>query len=84
MGSPLRGITQREGGKLALEDMAAYRPLGTEPLKASYGDFQVVALGPPNTGGLITLGALNIAEVGVEKIRPLRKFSGSPLLSDPS
>jgi gamma-glutamyltranspeptidase len=61
-------IAQREGGKITLEDLAAYRPLWTEPLQASYADYQVVLLGPPNTGGFITLGGLGLAEVaGLKK-----------------
>ena len=53
---------------MTLDDMAAYRPLWTEPLQASYGDYEVVLLGPPNTGGYVTLGALQLAEVaGLKK-----------------
>ena len=62
------GLVQREGGKMTLDDLAAYRPLWTEPLQAAYRDYQVVLLGPPNTGGFITLGALQLAEVaGLKK-----------------
>ena len=55
-------LVQREGGKVTLADMAAYRPLWTEPLQVSYGDYQVVSLGLPNTGGFITLEGLKLAE----------------------
>ena len=55
-------LVQREGGKMTLADMGAYRPLWTEPLRVSYGDYQVVSLGLPNTGGFITLEGLKLAE----------------------
>jgi len=57
-------LVQREGGTLTLDDLASYRPLWTEPLKTDYGRFQLVALGPPNVGGLTTLSELQIAAAG--------------------
>jgi len=61
-------LVQREGGKMTLKDLAAYRPLWTEPLQDSYGAYQVVSLGPPSIGGYITLGGLKLAEVaGLKK-----------------
>lgn len=54
---------QREGGKLNLEDLAAYRPLWSEPLNIAYGDYQVFTLGLPNRGGLETLASLKLVEV---------------------
>jgi gamma-glutamyltranspeptidase/glutathione hydrolase len=53
---------QREGGKMTLDDLAAYRALWTEPLETSYRDYRVISLGPPNAGGLQTLGSLKLAE----------------------
>jgi gamma-glutamyltranspeptidase / glutathione hydrolase len=62
-------LVQREGGKMTLEDVAAYRPLWTEPLQASYGGYQVALLGLPNTGGFITLGGLQVIEAaGLKKL----------------
>jgi gamma-glutamyltranspeptidase/glutathione hydrolase len=52
---------QREGGKMTMDDLAAYRAMWTEPLQISYGDYRVVSLGPPNTGGLLTLGSLKLS-----------------------
>ncbi|HYL78906.1 MAG TPA: gamma-glutamyltransferase [Bryobacteraceae bacterium] len=60
---------QREGGKITLEDLAAYRPMWTEPLQVFYHGYQVVTLGPPNRGGLIALGSLKLAEAA-----DLKKF----------
>jgi len=53
---------QREGGKITLEDMAAYKVLWTEPTRATYHGYEVTSLGLPSLGGLQTLGALKLAE----------------------
>jgi gamma-glutamyltranspeptidase / glutathione hydrolase len=59
---------QREGGKLTLQDLAAYRALWTEPIETTYRDYQLVSLEKPNTGGLQTLGCLKVAEAaGLKK-----------------
>ena len=55
-------LVHREGGKMTLDDLSAYRPLWKEPLQVSYGDYQVASLGLPNTGGFITLEGLKLAE----------------------
>jgi len=49
---------------MALDDLAGYRPLWTEPLQISYRDYHVISLGLPNTGGFQTLGSLKMAEAG--------------------
>jgi gamma-glutamyltranspeptidase/glutathione hydrolase len=54
---------QREGGKMTLADLSAYRPEWTEPLRMPYRGYEVVSLGSPNIGGLHTLAALKLAEV---------------------
>jgi gamma-glutamyltranspeptidase/glutathione hydrolase len=60
---------QREGGKMTLEDLAGYRAMWTEPLAMPYRGYQVVSLGAPSKGGLMTLGSLKVAEVA-----DLRKY----------
>jgi len=67
---------QREGGKITLEDLAAYRPMWIEPLQASYRDYQVVTVGPPNRGGLIVLGSLKLAEAA--DLKKLGHYASSP------
>jgi gamma-glutamyltranspeptidase/glutathione hydrolase len=57
-------IVQREGGKMTMEDLAAYRATWTEPIEVSYDGYRVVSLGLPSTGGLLTLGSLKVAEAG--------------------
>jgi len=53
---------QREGGKVTVDDLRAYRPTWSEPLRISYRDFEVASLPPPNFGGAATLGALKVVE----------------------
>jgi len=53
---------QREGGKITLEDMASYKALWTEPVRATYHGYDVTSVGLPSLGGLQTLGALKLAE----------------------
>ena len=54
---------KRDGGRMTLDDLAAYRPQWTEPLRIQYRDYEVISLGSPNIGGLHTLAALKLAEV---------------------
>ena len=56
-------IVQREGGKMTMQDLADYRAQWTEPLQVSFDGYRAVSLGPPNTGGLLTLGSLKLADV---------------------
>lgn len=54
---------QRENGKMTLADLASYEVSWTEPRRISYGDYEVVSLGPGSLGSLVTLGSLKAAEV---------------------
>ena len=42
---------QREGGKITLQDIADYRPLWSEPIRAMYHGYEVTSLGSPSLGG---------------------------------
>ncbi len=67
---------QREGGKITMDDLASYRPMWTEPLRLPYHDYDVVSLGLPNIGGLMTLGSLKLAEVA--EIKKYRLYTIAP------
>ncbi|MDH4270358.1 MAG: gamma-glutamyltransferase [Candidatus Aminicenantes bacterium] len=58
----LVSLVQREGGKMTLDDLAAYKPLWTEPLQETFRGYRVVSLGAPNAGGLWTLANLKLFE----------------------
>lgn len=70
---------KREGGAMTLDDLSAYRPEWTEPLRMQYRDYEVISLGSPNIGGLHTLGALKLAEVA-----DLKKYGPYAASPDPS
>jgi len=55
-------IVQREGGKITLEDLAAYEPIWSEPVRTDYRGFEVAANGFPSHGGVNTVEALNVLE----------------------
>jgi len=67
---------QREGGKMTMEDLASYQPLWTEPLQLHYRDYDVVSLGPPNYGGLLTLNSLKLAEAA--DLKQYKHYTVSP------
>ena len=51
---------QTEGGKLTLDDLAAYRVNWADPLELSYHEYRLTSLGAPNIGGTTTLVAMNL------------------------
>ena len=53
---------QAEGGRLSLEDLAAYRPRWERPASATFRGTTVYGLPTPNRGGPSTVLALGLAE----------------------
>jgi gamma-glutamyltranspeptidase/glutathione hydrolase len=51
-------LTDRDG-LLRAEDLAAYEPVWTEPIRGNYRDYEVLAF-PPNTQGVALLAELSI------------------------
>ena len=54
---------QREGGRISMEDMAAYQIIWAEPARTTYRGYEVVAPPPPGHGGIDALEALNLLEI---------------------
>lgn len=52
----------RRGGKIGVEDMAAYETRWLEPLRFDYRGHRIVVEPPPNSGGLIVGYNLNLLE----------------------
>lgn len=52
---------QADGGKMTEKDLADYKVIWNEPLRAQYGDYEVAVLGPPVMGSVNLLEALNLA-----------------------
>jgi len=53
---------QREGGKMTMDDLAAYEAVWTDPAVVSYNGYQIVSLGEPSAGGLQTQWSFALAE----------------------
>jgi gamma-glutamyltranspeptidase / glutathione hydrolase len=53
---------QREGGKMTMDDLAAYEPVWTDPAVVNYNGYQIVSLGEPSAGGLLTQWSFSLAE----------------------
>jgi gamma-glutamyltranspeptidase/glutathione hydrolase len=56
------GAVTRDGGRLTLEDMTAYRVEWTDPMRISYGNFEVTSIGGTHRGARVALGSLMAAE----------------------
>lgn len=57
----LVAAVQADGGKMTLEDLAAYEVIWDEPLVAELGDYQIYTNKPPNSGGVVLTEAQNLA-----------------------
>ncbi len=53
---------ERRGGMISKEDLASYRAVEREPLRGSYRGYDVLAMGPPSSGGIALVQMLNILE----------------------
>jgi gamma-glutamyltranspeptidase/glutathione hydrolase len=53
---------QAHGGLITLEDLAAYRPVERQPLRANYRGFELATMSPPSGGGVSLVQSLNILE----------------------
>lgn len=51
---------QRGDGLISHEDLASYRSVWREPVSASYGGYQVHAMPPPSSGGVLLIQMLNM------------------------
>ena len=58
----LVAAVREEGGRMTMEDLAAYEVLWSDPVVADYAGHQVFSHGLPATGGVNTTEALNILE----------------------
>jgi gamma-glutamyltranspeptidase / glutathione hydrolase len=58
------------GGIISKADLAQYRAVEREPVKGTFLGYDVIAMGPPSSGGQVMLETLNILEkLGVEKMQ---------------
>jgi gamma-glutamyltranspeptidase/glutathione hydrolase len=79
---------QADGGKMTLEDLAAYEVTWSPPRRARYGDYELATLGPPNNGSVSLIEGLNlvraagIAELGhwSQSGESLRRMSDASMM----
>ncbi len=53
---------RHNGGLITLEDLARYKAVERAPLHGTYRGYDVFAMGPPSSGGVVILEILNILE----------------------
>ena len=53
---------QDEGGRITVEDMAAYKVVEREPVRGTYRGYEVVSMPPPSSGGVHLIQMLNTLE----------------------
>jgi gamma-glutamyltranspeptidase/glutathione hydrolase len=51
-----------DGGILTMKDLQAMQPIVREPLRGSYGDWDIITMPPPSSGGVALLETLGILE----------------------
>jgi gamma-glutamyltranspeptidase/glutathione hydrolase len=73
-GKQFVSAVEREGGKVTIQDMKAYRPTWEEPFSTSFGDTTVVSPGKSNEAAHQVLEALNlITELHLDQMAPYWK-----------
>lgn len=55
-------VSQKQGGWITAEDLAAYQPRFSKPLAGSYRGHTVLAAAPSSSGGIALLESLNLLE----------------------
>ena len=57
------------GGLITKADLAAYQAKEREPVRGTFNGYEIIAMGPPSSGGAVMLETLNILEkFGVSKM----------------
>lgn len=68
---------QGDGGKMTLDDLAAYRVLWSEPVHGEYRGYDIYAHGQPASGGISLIEAMRLADRA--ELSDLGPYSSSPL-----
>ena len=58
----IAAAVQSAGGRMAVEDLAAYAALEREPVRGQYRGYDIVSMPPPSSGGIHVIEILNILE----------------------
>lgn len=60
---------RQQGGILTLEDLSETRPVVREPVRGTYGGYDVISMPPPSSGGIAIIETLNILSA-YERLHP--------------
>ena len=74
---------QAVGGPLALADLASYRVRERTPIRVRYGQYEIIAMPPPSSGGICIAESLNVLSALAERRAcppPLVPHAEYPLL----
>ncbi|MEE9167969.1 MAG: gamma-glutamyltransferase [Candidatus Neomarinimicrobiota bacterium] len=59
----LAAYMAENGGLLTFSDMASYEAVAREPVISRYRNFEIIGMGPPNSGGVHLAQLLNMTEI---------------------
>ena len=62
IGEAIVRTVRRHGGLMTMEDLARYKPVWREPIRAKYRSYEVLLMPPPSSGGICIAQTLNILE----------------------
>ncbi|MFH0733912.1 MAG: gamma-glutamyltransferase [bacterium] len=54
--------TEQFNGYISLEDLENYQPVERKPIIGTYKGYKIISMGPPSSGGIAIMQALNILE----------------------
>ncbi|HEY3964237.1 MAG TPA: gamma-glutamyltransferase [Planctomycetaceae bacterium] len=60
VGQALVAETRRCGGLMTLDDLAAMKPVVREPLQGKIGEYAILTMPPPSSGGVALLETINL------------------------
>jgi len=72
----LVAAVQADGGKMTMKDLESYRVIWGEPVRTRFREYELAAIGRPNTGGVNMAEALNLVELA--DLRSYGHYSTSP------
>ena len=62
IGEALVAEVQKRGGTMTMDDLANYRVMEREPVRANYRGYEIISMSPPSSGGLTVLQILKLLE----------------------
>lgn len=67
IGRAIIRAVEAAGGELTQPDLAGYRVRERDPLRSRWGEFEVVTMPPPSSGGVCIIETLNILQAATDR-----------------